>query len=316
MPDCPNSFHLKINPPETLKAPIVNLAAKLPDWFTNDILIPFAATRVTLCLIGWLGFQLVQLPVTFPSAWEVGTDGNLSPAIRQAPAPALFLFMKIEQTLRKLDDLIQERSILQHRFYRAWQRGDLTPDQLAVYSRVYYPHVAAFPGYLENAIGRATDPITKCELQKNLLDERTNPAPHPELWLDFAEAMGKDRDEVKHARPFPKVAKTIDVFDQLTARDIASGLTALYAYESQQPGVAAEKMRGLRDSYSVTSNKALTYFAVHAMADLEHRSAERAGLNRCLDSGCSARTIMNAANDALDAYWNLLDAVCEATSLA
>ncbi len=27
-------------------------------------------------LVGWLGFRLLPLPVTFPSAWEIGPDGN------------------------------------------------------------------------------------------------------------------------------------------------------------------------------------------------------------------------------------------------
>jgi len=52
--------------------------------------------------------------------------------------------MRTEETLRALDDLIRERSILQHPFYRAWQRGELTRDQLATSSRVYYHHVAPF----------------------------------------------------------------------------------------------------------------------------------------------------------------------------
>lgn len=219
--------------------------------------------------------------------------------------------MRTEETLRALDDLIRERSILQHPFYRAWQRGELTRDQLATYSRVYYPHVAAFPTYLQNAIGRAEDSSTRRTLQDNLLDELTNPAPHPELWLDFATATGQDRNKVKRATPLAKVASTTSTFDRLTSQGIASGLTALYAYESQQPEVAAEKMRGLHESYGLKSSEALSYFAVHATADLEHRAAERAALARCLDAGTSPSSVMNAAEEALDAYWNLLDGVCE-----
>jgi pyrroloquinoline-quinone synthase len=219
--------------------------------------------------------------------------------------------MRTEETLHALDDLIRERSILQHPFYRAWQRGGLTPDQLATYSRVYYPHVAAFPTYLENAIRWAVDSSTRRALEDNLLDELTNPAPHPELWLDFATATGQDRDKVKRAKPLPKVAGTSSTFDRLTNRGIASGLTALYAYESQQPGVAGEKMRGLREFYKIKSPEALSYFVVHATADLEHRSSERAALARCLDAGTSPGTVMNAAEEALHAYWNLLNGVCE-----
>jgi pyrroloquinoline-quinone synthase len=223
--------------------------------------------------------------------------------------------MTIEKTLCALDDLIRERSILQHPFYRAWQRGELRSDQLATYSRVYYPHVAAFPRYLKNAINCTGDSVIRSALEQNLDDELTNPAPHPELWLDFAAATGQEEEAVKCATPVPKTADSIAAFDCLTNRNIASGLTALYAYESQQPEVAAEKLRGLRDCYKIHSPQAVRYFAVHATADLEHRAGERSALGRCLDSGTSPATIMNAAEEALDAYWNLLDGVCEEASL-
>lgn len=236
-------------------------------------------------------------------------------AFRQGAAEALYV-MRTEETLRALDDLIRERSILQHPFYRAWQRGELTRDQLATYSRVYYPHVAAFPAYLKNAISCAEDSSTRRTLEDNLFDELTNPAPHPELWLDFATAIGQDRDKVKRATPLAKVASTTSIFDHLTSQGIASGLTALYAYESQQPEVAAEKLRGLRESYGIEGESALTYFTVHATADLEHRTGERTALARCLNSRTSSDTIMNAANEALGAYWNLLDGVCEEAHLS
>ena len=223
--------------------------------------------------------------------------------------------MTTDETLRALDDLIRERSILQHPFYRAWQRGELTSDQVATYSRVYYPHVAAFPRYLKNAINCASDSLIRSALEQNLADELTNPAPHPELWLDFAAATGQEGQAVKCAEPVRKTADSIATFDRLTNRDIASGLTALYAYESQQPEVAAEKLRGLRDCYGIHSPQALSYFAVHATADMQHRAAERSAIGRCLDSGTSPDTIMNAAEEALDAYWNLLDGVCEEASL-
>ncbi|HXO21994.1 MAG TPA: pyrroloquinoline quinone biosynthesis protein PqqC, partial [Thermoanaerobaculia bacterium] len=53
--------------------------------------------------------------------------------------------------LAELDARIAARSILGHPFYRAWSAGTLTRRDLATYARVYYPHVAAFPGYLEAA---------------------------------------------------------------------------------------------------------------------------------------------------------------------
>lgn len=225
-------------------------------------------------------------------------------------------YMTSKEALRLLDQIIRDRSILKHPFYLAWQRGELTRNDLATYATVYYPHIAAFPDYLRNAIRCAGDPVTRNELQKNLADELTNPAPHPELWLDFAEATGADRATVNSSAPTNRTANTIFTFHRLTKGDSAGGLAALYAYESQQPAVAAEKVRGLRSFYAISGETAVRYFTVHASADIEHREAERNALERCLERGGSAENIMTATNQALDAYWDLLDGVCEEAALA
>ena len=219
--------------------------------------------------------------------------------------------MTSDEALHLVDKLISTRSILEHPFYLAWRRGQLTKVQLATYARVYYPHVLAFPSYLRNAIQCASDATTRQELENNLADELGIPTPHSELWLDFAEATGAERTAVKDSSPSPKAAEPVSLFKQLTARDCASGLSALYAYESQQPSVADEKIHGLRLFYGITDAKALSYFIVHATTDVEHGNAERALLRRCLHHGESAEKIMVATAESLDAYWSLLDGVCE-----
>ena len=219
--------------------------------------------------------------------------------------------MTSDEALHLLDKLISTRSILEHPFYLAWGRGELTKAQLATYARVYYPHVLAFPSYLRNVIQCANDVKTRQELENNLADDLGSPPPHSELWLDFAEAMGAERAAAKDSSPSSKAAEAISVFEQLTARDCASGLSALYAYESQQPSVAEEKIRGLRLSYGIADSKALRYFTVHATADVEHRRAERASLARCLHNGEPVEKIMVAAAESLHAYWGLLDGVCD-----
>ena len=83
--------------------------------------------------------------------------------------------MKRSDVLNTLDELIQSRSILDHPFYVAWERGELTPAQLATYARMYYPHVQAFPGYLKAVIAGSSDSETCEELSKNLTDELSEP---------------------------------------------------------------------------------------------------------------------------------------------
>jgi pyrroloquinoline-quinone synthase len=218
--------------------------------------------------------------------------------------------MTSEHILDELDRLVAERSILQHPFYRAWSEGRLTRDDLATYARVYYPHVAAFPGYLETAIDGAQDPAIRTELADNLREERGVPAAHPELWLRFAAAMGADPAAITGAVPIAETAATTATFGCLAARSTASAIAALYAYESQQPEVSRQKEHGLRAHYGVEDADALSYFSVHAEADVRHRDGERDALRRCLESGASRDEVLGAAGEALDAYWQLLDGVC------
>jgi len=218
--------------------------------------------------------------------------------------------MDSSAVLRELDASIRERSILKHPFYQAWERGELTREQLATYARIYYPHVRAFPGYLGAAMAHATDDGVRAELADNLADELGNPAPHDELWLDFAEGVGADRTAVVTGVPHPAAERIVSTFGSLAGEGLASGLAALYAYESQQPEVSRTKADGLRAQYGVEDARTTAYFTVHEAADVRHRAGERDALRACLDAGVPAATVSEAASRALDAYWNLLDGVC------
>ncbi len=165
--------------------------------------------------------------------------------------------------------------------------------------------------YLEAAISFADDPRARAELADNLADERGNPAPHDELWLDFAEGVGADRRDVMTAAPHPAAAAIVGTFESLTRASLATGVAALYAYESQQPEVSCTKADGLRAHYGIGDAATLEYFAVHHAADVRHRAGEREMLQACLDAGVPAEAVHEAASRALDAYWGLLDGVCE-----
>ena len=219
--------------------------------------------------------------------------------------------MNTQKILEQLDQLIQSRSILRHPFYVAWQRGDLTAEQLATYAKVYYPHVEAFPGYLKSAIESTEDESVRNELEDNLEDELHNPKAHSELWLDFAAGLGLAPSSLLNDSQHPAAENMVNTFEGLARGESGAALAALYAYESQQPEVSREKAAGLKQFYGIDDSKTLAYFEVHAETDIEHREGERWALGRCLENGSSAEVVLESANEALDAYWGLLDGVCE-----
>ena len=54
--------------------------------------------------------------------------------------------------IQKIDQMIEEKSLLKHPFYQTWSDGKLTPEALAGYSKEYYQLVKAVPKFMEPLI--------------------------------------------------------------------------------------------------------------------------------------------------------------------
>src|ERR1041385_4238575 len=112
----------------------------------------------------------------------------------------------------RIDAQVAAKHLLTHPFYQAWTRGDLSRDALQDYARQYYHHVAAFPTYLSAVHANTDDQETRRQILANLIDEEAGSPNHPELWLQFAEATGVDRNDVRSAELWPETANLIDSF--------------------------------------------------------------------------------------------------------
>ncbi len=213
--------------------------------------------------------------------------------------------------IEAIDARIARRSLLTHPFYQAWQRGELSKAALADYATQYYFHVDAFPRYLSALHSHTQDPETRRALLQNLVDEEAGQPNHPELWLQFAEGVGAARDAVLVASPEPETGRLVETYSALCrSGSVASGLAALYAYESQIPAVAGTKIDGLERFYGITHEKPLAYFRVHREADVIHSREERRLLERHLHDQ-DAGDVEASAQQALDALWGLLSGVCD-----
>src|SRR5260370_11120937 len=132
-----------------------------------------------------------------------------------------------------LDSMISERSLLKHPFYQAWTAGTLSIERLQNYAVEYYPHVAASPRYLSAIHSRCGDIATRQAILENLIEEERGAENHPELWLRFAEAIGVPRERVLDSSTSAASTGLVRKFAHLAeSGHVASGLAALYAYES------------------------------------------------------------------------------------
>jgi pyrroloquinoline-quinone synthase len=209
-----------------------------------------------------------------------------------------------------LDERIAARHLLTHPFYQAWSAGRLDREALANYATQYYHHVRAFPGYLETLAERS-EPGLRALVEENLAEELAPPRTHPELWRDFAAALGVTPADLEAAAPLPGTAALVDTFERLAGTaSPAAAVAALYAYESQVPEVSGKKIEGLERFYGFSEPGGVAYFAVHQEADVRHRAAWRGWIESRPPS--EAAEMLAGADAALAALWGALDAVTPA----
>jgi pyrroloquinoline-quinone synthase len=217
--------------------------------------------------------------------------------------------------LQELHSRIAKYDLLCHPFYQAWSAGTLTRDDLRQYAADYYHHVAAFPTHLAALYSRLEDGELRRAVVANLADEEGlhgNPTsrPHNEMWLDFAEGMGADREQSRKSTPLAEIAGLIAHFKHVANEGSPlEALATFYAYESQVPRVAKEKARGLREMYAADT-KTCGYFTLHTTADVYHSNVWREQLCKLVDEDeGSQHRALHAAETAAQTLWQALDGI-------
>lgn len=209
-----------------------------------------------------------------------------------------------------IDSKVAAKAMLSHPFYQAWTAGTLSLDTLRAYARQYFHHVEAFPRAVSAVHSACSDRDGRRMLAENLAEEEGVEAgkqDHATLWMMFACGLGEDEAGVRAQQLNGETAALIETFRRLSHQSYAAGLGALYAYESQFPGVATAKIEGLVDRYGIKDEETLRFFRVHATADVEHSAVCRDLLDR-LPEAEKAEAI--AAGDELaGALWNFLSGV-------
>lgn len=216
--------------------------------------------------------------------------------------------MHVNETFAQLDLQLQEHNLLCHPFYKSWSAGELTRTDLAEYAAEYYHHVAAFPTYLSALHSRLPDGELRRAVVRNLAGEEIDGIAHSELWLDFAEGVGADRESVKLRTPLLAIQELIYTFRSLMESP-ADALAACYAYESQVPRIAKEKGRTLVAHYGANA-RTCRYFELHRLVDLHHSRVWRRELESLLSANPAlSEEALDGATEAALALWRALDGI-------
>lgn len=194
----------------------------------------------------------------------------------------------MSNVLGRIEAVKDRWNVLRHPFYRRWECGELTRDELAYYAGEYRHAVTALAGLASTS----SDPGHAAE-----------EAAHIDLWDDFAAALAADLERTPRA-------ETQACVDAWTA-DGLEGVGALYAIESSQPEISQTKLEGLTRWYGFKrETDATRYFELHAERDHEHAELSRSVLATQVRPEDEDRVVA-AAERALRGNWKLLDGVEE-----
>ncbi|MGD2132723.1 MAG: CADD family putative folate metabolism protein [Maricaulaceae bacterium] len=186
-------------------------------------------------------------------------------------------------TATRVDNVIAARRMLDHPFYQAWTAGELSREVLKEYAKQYFHHVEAFPRAVSATHANCPDREGRRMLAENLAEEEgleAGKTDHPELWMQFARGLGASDAEVEGVALNAETRALIAAFQTESRASYARGLGALYAYETQIPEVARQKIDGCKKFYAMTDEDELRFFTVHEVADVEHAEVCRQLLDR------------------------------------
>jgi pyrroloquinoline-quinone synthase len=194
-------------------------------------------------------------------------------------------------------DALRDRQLLDHPFYRRWEAGELTRDEITRYAEQYRHFETMMPEFLTRLRDELEPGEARDLVGANLRDE-VSPPSHLELFELFAAAFGA----VKTA-PSPAMQGIMDAYDGVARSGSVAALAGLLAYESQGASVADSKGAGLAKHYQAPL-EALLFWDEHGSIEGDHAEwtfDALASLSPDLDE------VRRAARLVGDAWWSFLD---------
>ena len=203
---------------------------------------------------------------------------------------------------KRIDELIEEKSLLKHPFYQTWSDGKLTKEALAGYSKEYFQLVKAVPEFMAPIIEKAPNSVVS-ELVENQQEE----SDHIKPWIAFAGELGVSEEELTSYNGTEKTRKAVSDLTALMDT-FEGGATAMYAFEKEIPKVSQTKLDGLAEFYGMTNQEATEYFKLHTEADIRHAASWRNILEK---SSTDSNNLIEIAEKSLAAQNLLLDSCYE-----
>ena len=209
----------------------------------------------------------------------------------------------MSELIKKIDQIIEDNTLLNHPFYEMWSEGKLEFQSLVGYSKEYYQLAKQVPKFMEPIVDMAPNDV-KSELISNMNEE----SEHIRLWENFAFSMGITKDDLTSYQGLKKTNEAVNNLASLM-ESYDEGACAMYAFEKEIPKISKTKMEGLKNFYGLDSKDATEYFEEHMSADIRHAASWEKIINT---SSKNHDKLLKIAKKSVDAQNLLLDSCYEA----
>ncbi len=208
----------------------------------------------------------------------------------------------MNQIIKQIDEIIEEKSLLKHPFYQMWSDGKLSLESLAGYSKEYFQLVKEVPNFMSPIIEKSPK-----EYSGELVSNQKEESEHIALWINFAKSLGVSQNELENYPGFEKTREAVSALANLM-NSFEEGSCAMYAFEKEIPKISQTKLDGLAKFYGISTAEATEYFNLHLEADIRHSAAWR---NIIEKSSCNPEKLIEIAEKSVSAQNLLLDSCYE-----
>jgi pyrroloquinoline-quinone synthase len=207
--------------------------------------------------------------------------------------------MRTHDLISAFDLAISDRLLLTHPYYRRWQDGQLTIDELGAYAEQYRHFERSLPGVLTTTAASLGDSPSRRLVLDNLRDELTEPRAHAEIFEGFATAVGaKQKADATEA-----TRNLVSLYLSSAASDPVAALSVIGAYEIQAAKVALTKGESLRTHYGIGAD-GTEFWDIHSTLEESHAAWT---IDALAALGADSKSVQKFAAESSDAWWSFLD---------
>jgi pyrroloquinoline-quinone synthase len=211
--------------------------------------------------------------------------------------------MDVQRGIRKLNALVERlerggRTLRSHPTIEKIERGELSPAQLRHWATQLF---IGNKGHNANILGliyaKCDDFPARKAIVENLIEEELGRISganksHPELYLDFGDAIGIPRDQLLHAAMGPDATAMVHWMYYLAESKPWYVTLAGISLGSElfNPDAYVRVIDGLQRHYQL-SDDAVRFFSVHVEVDKDHGDASAGSIFKAIPESAAPETL-------------------------